>query len=108
VLIGGVGGASQVLGAGLFSFRLAQVLPLPVSSPLSLLFPLEKGQQCCLVALHDANSCLHDRCGLLLAMLAMAFQLACLIAQFLFCASCLFSFRARVAAHWPLVRSKKA
>jgi hypothetical protein len=114
VLEGGAGGVARVLGAGLFGFEAVLGFPLLLLSPLSSLSPLEKGHRCRLAALRVANSHLqdlHDRCGLPTAASAeafAAFRCSCLDARFLFRASRLFSFRARVVTCWPLVRSKKA
>jgi hypothetical protein len=60
---GGVGG---LLDAGLFSWEGVMVLPLPFSSLVVPLAPLEIGHQCLFTALQDANfhpHALHCHCG---------------------------------------------
>ena len=57
---GGAEGAVGFWAHGLFSLEEGSALPLPLSSPASLLASLEIGQWCCFSALWDANLHPHD------------------------------------------------
>jgi hypothetical protein len=103
-------GAGGLLGTSLFSWEGVLDLPLPFSSLVSLLTPLEIGHHCHFAALQDVNlhpHNLHCHCGWPLAASMAAFWHSHLNVQFLFHESCLF-FWAWVAILVPLVRLKKA
>jgi hypothetical protein len=110
--LGGVGGGG--LAVSLFDLRGnsgATCLTFPSMAPAPLSAPLAKGHQCLFAVLHDVNFCpqkSHFHCGRPLMASLAHFCCSCLDVQFLFHASCFFSFWACDWCLWPLVRSKKA
>jgi hypothetical protein len=98
-------------GPSLFGCRWMAVLPLSAFALAPLTASVARGHQCLLAVLHDANLCpchWHFHCEVPSMASLACFQCSHLDVQFLFHASCFFSFWA-VVAHWsPLVRSKKA
>jgi hypothetical protein len=92
---GGTGGVGAKARPSLFRSRQTTVLPLFTMVPVPLLAPLARGHQCLFTDLQDVNLCPHHshfHCGRPLAASTATFWCSCLNVQFLFHASCFFSF----------------